>query len=604
VTHPFSVKTTPEEKRIRPAVWAGILLVFTCVYLGALFSPGLLDDADATHAEAAREMARSGDFVTLRVNGLGYLEKARLPYWLVATSYLVFGENEFATRLPIALAVLACALLAMRWSRRAFGTLAGVYAALITLTTVGVFLFTRIFIPEILLSLLLASNLYFWLTALEDREPWRWYAGYAALALAVLTKGLVALAFAGGTALIFLFITGDWRRWREFRLFTGLLLFLAVAAPWHVLAGMRNPGGAGHRGFFWFYFVNEHVLRFLGKRLPRDYNKMPALAYWLAHLVWLFPWSLFLPLTIRELWSKFRAREITTFADRTHLLCVIYAGFILLFFSLSTNQEYYTFPAYLPLILLTSAALARAEGEAQQRWLRAGHLMFAVLGVAAAAMLSWGLWSSQDLPYVPDVATVLAKRGVGEYTLAMSHFFDLTGESFAALRLPAALAAIALLVGPLSALMLRYQRRHHAATWAIAGTVVVFLIAAGIAFGRFGSYLSSKHIAAQLKPQLQPGDMLMIYGDQAAGSSLLFYLKRPIYLVNGATTSMQFGSTFPDAPKIFLNDPQLREAWQSDRRIFLFFPSDRRARVEGALGRLSAFPVIVSGEKLVLSNRR
>src|SRR5579859_5488054 len=146
--------------------WA-LAIVFLAVYCGSLFSPALLDDADSTHAEAAREMFVTGDYVTLHVNGVRYLEKAPLPYWLVAISYHIFGVNEFATRLPMALSVLLLGVLAVVWGRRAFGERAGIYAGLFTYTAAGVFLFTRILIPDVLLSLLIAASLYFFLTALE-----------------------------------------------------------------------------------------------------------------------------------------------------------------------------------------------------------------------------------------------------------------------------------------------------------------------------------------------------------------------------------------------------------------------------------------------------
>ena len=254
--------------------WAriGVVVLLLVVYLGSAFSPALMDDADATHAEAAREMLVRDDYVTLHINGVRYLEKAPLPYWAVALAFRLFGVTEFAARLPNLLAVLLTALLAMRWGRRAFGERAGVYAGLFVASTVGIYLFTRILIPEAILSLLIAASLYFWLCGLSDSHWWQWYLGYACLALAVLTKGLVALVFVGGSAFIYLAITGEWRRWRDFRLGSGLLLFFVIAAPWHLLAGFRN------RGFFWFYFVNEHFLRFLGKRYPKDYNKPPVRA--------------------------------------------------------------------------------------------------------------------------------------------------------------------------------------------------------------------------------------------------------------------------------------------------------------------------------------
>src|SRR5437879_10391317 len=159
------------------------------------------------------------------------------------------------------------------------------------------------------------------------------------LALGVLSKGLIALAFPCGAAFFFLLVTGEWRRWREFRLISGLALFLAIAAPWHILAGLRNPGTAEHHGFLWFYFVNEHFLRFLGKRYPRDYNKLPAALYWSLHIVWLFPWSLYLPAAVRSAIDEYRVartkriansqdtngRTQATFASHTRLLCWILA---------------------------------------------------------------------------------------------------------------------------------------------------------------------------------------------------------------------------------------------------------------------------------------
>src|SRR3984885_14330537 len=233
----ISTSIIPEESnrvpnRLRAASYWALAVVFVAVYFGSLFSPALLDDADSTHAEAAREMFVSGDYVTLRVNGVRYLEKAPLPYWLVAFCYRIFGVNEFASRLPMALSVLLLGILAVVWGRRAFGERAGIYAGLFVYTSAGMFLFTRILIPDVLLSLLIAASLYFFLTGLApDGRAWRWYAAYACVALGVLTKGLIALAFPGVAAFLYLAATGEWRRWREFRLPSGAALFLLIAAP-------------------------------------------------------------------------------------------------------------------------------------------------------------------------------------------------------------------------------------------------------------------------------------------------------------------------------------------------------------------------------------
>jgi 4-amino-4-deoxy-L-arabinose transferase-like glycosyltransferase len=580
--------------------WLGVVFLFLLVYAGSAFSPGLQDDADSTHAEAAHEMYTTGDYVTLHVNGIRYLEKAPMMYWLVAASYHAFGVNEFATHLPTVLAIFGLMMLAMLWAERAFGSRAAIYAGLFVCTTAGYYLFTRILIPEAILSFFIALSLYWFLTALENPQSgWRIYGAYACMAFAILTKGLFALVAIVGPMVLYLAITGQWRRWREFRLASGLLLFFAIAAPWHILAGIRNPH------FFWFYFVNEHFLRFLGKRYPVDYNKLPASLYWLLHLVWLFPWSFYLPLAIRRGWRLFKQRKGATFgfAERTELLCWIWAGVVLVFFAFSTNQEYYTFPAYLPLLLLLANAVAKEEEARPGKWLLASAAVLANLAIAASAVLAAGLWNSRNLPFVSDIGSVLAQPNLSADTLSMGHMLDLTGPSFAALRLPAILAMIALALGPAAAAILRLRRKDFSATAITALSMAIFLIAAHIALVRFDPYLGSRDLAHIIAREAKPEDEVMIYGDQAFGSSLLFYLRRPIELVNGRTTSMWFGSTYPDAPHIFLQNDDLEREWNSGKRVFLFVPQYARNQVDKVLGS-DKFVVAESSGKLIYSNRR
>jgi 4-amino-4-deoxy-L-arabinose transferase-like glycosyltransferase len=591
--------------------WTLLLLVFAAVHVAALFAPPLLDDADATHAIAAQHMARSGDWVTLKVDGIRYLEKPPLPYWLAAADYHLFGYNVFATHLPLTLAVLGLATLAWVWGRRAYGDRAAFYAALSILTSVGVFLFTRIFIPEVLLALLLAFALYNFLIALEDDKPLRLYLTWAALALAMLAKGLVAPVFFFAAAVPYLLLTGDWRRWRQLRLFSGILLFLAIAAPWHIFAGLRNPG-AGHpvgniptpgnvHGFFYFYFINEQVLRFLGRRYPVDYNKLPFVLYWSLHLVWLFPWSIYLPAVCRQAWIARKrwlrgvrpvlhsiAERPARFRSRTNWLLALYAAVILVFFSLSTNQEYYTYPVYFPLLLLTAGALASLESESAGvgKWLTGAHAALALIGIVAAIALGCGLWSSRAIPSSSDIGALLAHRDVAGYTLSMSHLFDLTGPSFAALRLPAILAATGLLLGPVVAWVLRRQRHHFEATVSVAFTSAVFLIAAHIALVRFEPMLSSHAMAETINHVARPGSdaTLILYGDVADGSSLLFYTQRQALLVNGRVSSVLWGSNYADAPHVLISDADLLALWGNGPRRFLFVPGEVRAHVAGLLG--------------------
>ena len=309
------------------------------------------------------------------------------------------------------------------------------------------------------------------------------------------------------------------------------------------------------------------------------------------------------------------------FRVRTAWLLGLYAAFVLLFFSISTNQEYYTFPAWPALLMLIAGVLAVTE---EQRgldegapllgtaWLTGAQAVFALLGVVAAATLGWGLWESRKLPFVADIGTLLAHRDVGGYTLSMSHFFDLTGPSFAALRLPAALAAVTLLVGPAASWMLRMRRKHVPATTALALTAAVFLVAAHIAFARFEPMLSSKQLADTIVAKGQPADAFIIYGDQSDASSVVFYthsfLAKPAYVVmqpcspTGAGSSLLWGSCWPDAPNIFLSEDQLAKLWGTGERKWLFAQDTNQPKVEQLLaGRL--YPVQSIADKALWTDR-
>jgi 4-amino-4-deoxy-L-arabinose transferase-like glycosyltransferase len=640
----------PQHGPSSPAAWLLLAAIFVAIYFASLFTPPLLDDVDAAHSQAAQYIAQTGDWVTPKINGIRYIEKPPLPYWMVAALYKITGrENAFTTHLPNALAMLGLAWLSWLWGCQAWGQRAGLYAGLGVLTSVGPFLFTRFVIPESILAFFLLLALYCLLTGLELDRPGRIYWMWASVALALLTKGLIAPVFFFGAAIPYLMLTGQWRRWRALKPITGFLLFLAIAAPWHILCGLANPD-QGHpvgnhptignvHGFFYFYFINEHVFRFFNLRYPHDYNKLPALWYWLLHFVWIFPWSLFLPAVAAVAWkTRYRwlqhlrsdagqtvdfyldnalREDVGTyvlrlkFRVRTIWLLSLFTVFTLLFFSISTNQEYYTFPVWAPLLILIAAVVAGIEenrgistGARGDRtalstaWLTGAQAGFAIVGVLAAAALGWGLWKSHNLPYVADIGTLLAHRGVGDYTLSMSHLFDLTGPSFAALRLPAMLAAVALLIGPAAGWVLRLKRRHVASTISIAITLTVFLIAAHIAFARFEPMLSSEPMAETIMRDGTPADTFIIYGEQSSGSSVIFYTRdffhsRPALLVlprcgqHGEGTTLLWGSCYPDAPNIFINEDQLVKMWGTGERKWLFAEDTNQSKVEQLLaGRL------------------
>ena len=384
------------QTRFRLASILPILLLWAAIYVAGMFTPALLDDVDSLHAEAAREMVLTGDWVTLHTDVIRYLEKAPLMYLGVAASYTVFHHvSDWATRLPLMLGVLALLLVTYKLGKHSYGETGGLYSAVVLATTIGPYIFTRFQIPDLMVGLWLTLGFYFFLLSLQEGPPSRltcW--GFAvACALNVLTKGLIGLVFPVGAIGLYLILTGNLPHLLKLRLVSSTLVFLVVAAPWHILAALRNPSQGPVRGFLWFYFVNEHFLRYVNKRVPPGYDTVPLFIFWGLLILWLMPWSVFLPQAVGEVprrWSQLRARLDAR--QRANLLCALWALVIVVFFSFSTRQEYYTIPAVPAMALLVGGWLAKesdAAADAADR--RAGRVSAAVLFATAVVASVAGL---------------------------------------------------------------------------------------------------------------------------------------------------------------------------------------------------------------------
>src|SRR5271166_2958370 len=198
-----------------------VLLAAAAVYAGCMISPpSLMDDVDAVQAQIARNMLTSGDWVTARLDSIAYLEKAPLIYWLIAGSYKIFGVWDWAARVPIVLAAIALAWLTAAFGTWAFGGRAGFYAGLCISTCFGLFLFTRILIPDVMLTGSVALSMWAFLRAIDEAETHpRWWAFVlaASLGTSLLFKSLIGAVFPLAAMLIYLGFTRkilDSRAWK------------------------------------------------------------------------------------------------------------------------------------------------------------------------------------------------------------------------------------------------------------------------------------------------------------------------------------------------------------------------------------------------------
>jgi 4-amino-4-deoxy-L-arabinose transferase-like glycosyltransferase len=558
-----------------------------------------MDDVDAVQAQIARNMLHSGDWVTARLDGVAYLEKAPLIYWLIAASYQIFGAYDWAARLPVALSSIALALLTAAFGSWAFGRRAGFFAGLVMSTCIGLFLFTRIQIPDVMLTATIALAMWAFLRALDDEERHPgWWAFTLAVCLGVglLWKSLVGALFPIAAGLIYLVLTGQLlsrRTWKQLRPFSGTLIVLLIAVPWHVVAAFRNPpffeftmrsAPGEYHGFLWFYFINEQLLRFLNMRYPRDYNTVPRVYFWLFHLLWLFPWSVYFPAVFQQSLVPHDR------AGRTRLLAVCLTGFILVFFTFSTTQEYYSMPCYPALALLLGSAMA-AGGP----WIRRGTwLLLAIAALCAIATIGLAVmvW---NYPALGDISNALVSRP-GTYTLALDHMKDLTIASFAYLKIPLLVAGIAFLIGVAGLLGGSNLRAFFAA----GVMMVVFFHAARLALVVFDPYLSSRPLADALLHS-PPGELIVDH-HYYTYSSVFFYTDRTALLLNGRTNNLVYGSYAPNAPDIFIDDEQFGKLWMSPGRRYLVAAESTLPRFQGLVGDAELHRVALSGAKMLLTN--
>ncbi len=593
-------------QRLWPSL-AAIFLLWLAIFVPGLPHPSLFDDADGAHAEAGREMLTLHDWVTLHENGIRYLEKAPLPYWAMAVSFRLFGVSESSARLAQGLGVLVLAFLLIQMGRRFLSAEAGLWAAVVCVTSFGPYLFTRILIPDLLVGLWIGLGLYFFLEGWQEQRPSLWSCwGFAAtVALNVLTKGLIGLVFPSVIILVFLLLVGDLRYLLKMRLISSTFVFLLVAAPWHILAALRNPPAGQAKGFLWFYFVNEHFLRYIGKRYPVDYGTFPLVLFWGMILVWLLPWSAFLPQAIRQVRLRLlRTAETRKSPEAALLLFFVWAIVILLFFSFSTRQEYYLAPALPALALILGSWLAResesAYGSDLARSGRISATVFLVVGLLISAVtLTLALISHAPQPGM-ELADLLSKN-TDAYVLSLGHFLDLTGSAMSLFRGPLVGTAIAFFFGSGLNWLLRRRGSPRVANWALALMMIVFIECAHIALGVFAPVLGSKPLAVAIQRELRPSDQIVCDGEYANASSVNFYTGRQMLIFNGRINGLWYGSLFPDAAPIFIDDAQLAHVWTGpDRIFFVTGGDDRRAYLE-KLG--PTYALAKSGGKFVFTNR-
>ncbi|MBY0555677.1 MAG: glycosyltransferase family 39 protein [Burkholderiaceae bacterium] len=475
----------------KKVLWS-LLAAFVIVWLYALGVRTLVPPDEGRYAEMAREMFASGDWVTTRLNGIKYFEKPPLQTWMNALSFAAFGLGEWQARLWTGLCGLSGVLLTGYAGHRVFGARVGFYAAL----TLGSSLFWvasgQIDSLDMSLSGMMTIVLCAVLIAQRDdatpSEQRNWMLlCWVGMALAVLAKGLIGLVLPGAVLVLYSLLSGDLAIWKRLHLGKGLLLFFAVATPWFVLVGLRNPEQPH------FFFVHEHWERFFLKTHHRE----GAWYYFFAMLIpGIVPWLGVLP---QSLLAAVRRRPEGRFQPR--LLLLIWSVFIFTFFSYSSSKlPGYILPIFPALALLIAAYLETAARRSRI--------------IAAALLVVIGVGGIIAVPQMLHISV----RHASETALLAAY----QPWVLAAAIITAAGGAVALLHA-------RHLRRDLTVlTMALAGFTATELILAG--FEPYGAMRAGKTAALKMRPELSPDTP--IYSVATYEQSMTFYLGRPVVLVD------------------------------------------------------------------------
>lgn len=514
----------PSRTSSAPRFLLVFAILFSLLWFAQLDYRKLVKPDEGRYAEIAREMVSSGDWVTPRLNDLKYFEKPPVQYWATAAAFELFGINEWTSRLWSALTGFAGILLAGYCATRLYGRTTGTLAALALGSSFYYFALGHINTLDMGVTFFLEAALVGFLLAQHDRASQReqrnWMLiTWAAMAGAVLSKGLIGLVLPGAALVLYIACTRQWALLARMHWLKGLALFLLLTLPWFALVSQRNPE------FLQFFFIHEHFDRFASdghRRTGSWWYFVPIL------LIGISPWLNWLPQSLRDGIRK-RAGE----SFRPGVLLVIWSVFIFLFFSISHSK----LPAYiLPIFPALAILIARRLAETQARQLTPHFLLLAVLA-SAVLVAAW---------VVPEIRHLGSDNTPHEMVAEYANWIRA--------------AALIGVCGFVAAWWLsrREQALGSIVAAAAASALVVTLFLCG--HNALARSNSAYFLAEAIKAELKPG--MPFYSVKMYDQTLPFYIQRPLTLV-AYTDELELGiKAEPHKAIASLNEFQRR--WQAD----------------------------------------
>jgi 4-amino-4-deoxy-L-arabinose transferase-like glycosyltransferase len=541
----------------RHALFAILISLAALLHLGTIGIGDLYSETEGQYAAAAREMIQSGQYLLPTNDSIPRLQKPPLLYWLIIGSYKLFGINTAATRVPIALAMVATAIFTFLIGERLADYWRGFAAGLIYLTLSGTFIFGRIVMPEPLFSAFFAGAIYCGLAGFQQRSQRRaWFAGFwICAALACLTKGPHGLVLPAATlGVLAIFYREARMRFRSLLWWPYLLLFLAVIGPWYIWVEVHFDG-AFHR------YVAEEWTKHLIGRYPNGtwYDDVPRWQFAASHLAWWFPWSVaILPALIFSWRRVMRPREIS-FQDALPMAWALVVLVPVL--AIGQRQDYYALSMFSAFALWTAMIFERASNSLRH----AGAVIVAFVGITIGVI-------ALLLPrFVPT-----HEHNWGETDFrwtAWKAVADMPPSVWVQFRPLLAIAAIALLTGALATIYLLRRGREKIVTLGLAGGMVMVGLCMISGIARIAPFFSLADAARFLNARLGTNGEVIFESSPGVASSLGFYLERKFAMVN-QEPDPRIPLT-PEQRKLFLDEKAALEHWRVPRPVFLIIEEDR-----------------------------
>ncbi|MBI4516501.1 MAG: glycosyltransferase family 39 protein [Deltaproteobacteria bacterium] len=557
----FAARLAPPKAAA--ALLVVVLAVAAWVYGSGLGEPVLLDDPnDAQYAEVAREMVESGEWLSPQLDGVLFLNKPPLAYWLIGVSYKIFGVSELAARLPGALSALVLAWLMWRLGCALWNEWVGLNAAAVWLGTAGVLIEARFVRPDLLLTAAVAGALLA-CTRLRQCPTDRWalISWQVALAAALLAKGIVGLLLPGGALVVAVLAAGRAELVRTLSHPRAWWLFALLVVPWHVVAGLR------HAGFAWDYIVNQHLLFFLDRKIPRDSEGIALWHFWAAFAARLFPWTVFVPLAA----VKLRPRGDFSRRWAGGLVLGWAAAVMALFSAAGSRLEHYAIPALPACALMVGALFHNGLGRA----LLIAHVL-PLIGTGVGMVLV--------------VPPLLASADFLEAATGLPELSRLAGYVFTA-------AAVAMLA------LAAVRPRLAAGPVLVAMCALVPIMRQGLTM--MAPFNSSAPLAAVINNVAAAGDTLVYEApiEYQSGAGLFFYTRRKWAVLRPAGF-VPPPYLAPHQGELFIDRAELERRWHGAERIFLV--SDPLARGRQSMVGIVPEPMWVVahiGNRWIVSNQ-